>query len=48
MNRHGLWLNIAAPLGLGGLFVAAFISQLRRHPLVPPNDPRLMEAGNHV
>jgi hypothetical protein len=35
------WLDIAAWLGFGGVWLAAFVWQLARRPIVAPNDPRL-------
>ena len=37
------WLDIAAPVGIGGIWIWVFIDQLRRLPLIPPHDPRVME-----
>ncbi len=36
------WLDFAAPLALIGLWVAFFIWQLKRYPVVPINDQRLI------
>lgn len=38
------WLDFAAPIGLGGIWVALLLRQLTRRPLVPLEDPRLAEA----
>ncbi len=38
------WLDIAAPIGIGGLWVAAFVRQLKSRALLPINDPRVQEA----
>jgi hypothetical protein len=38
------WMDIAAPLGIGGLWVWMFLSQLGRRPLFPVGDPYLREA----
>lgn len=38
------WLDVAAPLAVGGLWLAAFVFVLRRAPLLPPNDPYLLES----
>lgn len=38
------WLDVAAPIGIGGLWVAAFVWQLKGRALLPVNDPRLEEA----
>ena len=41
------WLDFAAPIGLGGLFVTLFITNLLKRPLIPPNNPNLEEALAH-
>ena len=41
------WMDIAAPVGLIGLWLAWFLTQLGRRPLLPPNDPNLKEALEH-
>ena len=33
-------MDVAALVGVGGVWVAAFISRLKRGPLIPLNDPR--------
>lgn len=38
------WMDVVAPIGLGGIWLAAFISQLGERPLVPQHDPNLQEA----
>jgi hypothetical protein len=38
------WLDIAAPIGLGGLWLWLFLTQLRQRPLLPLRDPHLAEA----
>jgi hypothetical protein len=38
------WLDLAAPVAIGGLFVWMFFTQLRRRPLLPVNDPYLASA----
>ncbi len=35
------WLDVALPIGLGGLWMAVFIRQLKRHPMLPLHDMRL-------
>jgi hypothetical protein len=43
-HGHGFaisWMDFAAPLGLGGLWIAAYIWNLKKYPLVPVGDPRL-------
>lgn len=39
------WMNIALPLGFGGIWFAYFIWQLRRMPILPVHDQRLQEIG---
>ena len=41
------WLNISVPLGLGGLWVAAFLWQLGKRPLLPFGAANLQEAIRH-
>jgi hypothetical protein len=38
------WLDLVAPLGIGGVWVAFFLSRLKAAPLVPLNDPGLQFA----
>lgn len=41
------WLDLAAPLALGGLWVFFFSWQLQRMPLLPLGEPKLAEAIAH-
>jgi hypothetical protein len=41
------FLDLAAPLAIGGLWMAMFLFQLRQRPLLPINDPLLQKALNH-
>lgn len=41
------WMNFSLPLALGGLWVAAFIWQLKQRPLLPLGDPKLEQALHH-
>jgi hypothetical protein len=41
---HLHWLDVAAPAGLGGIWIAAFFWQLKQRPLLPLHDPELEEA----
>ncbi len=41
------WMDPAALLGVGGLWMAVFFWQLERGPLIPRNDPRMEEAMTH-
>ena len=50
-HRSGLalrWLDLVAPIGFGGLWLSAFLSELRGRPLVPQNDPAVEEALAHA
>lgn len=44
---HLSWLDIAAPLGIGGVWLAWFAKQLKDRPLLPLGDPQLAEAIEH-
>jgi hypothetical protein len=41
------WMDLALPLGMGGLWVALFLWHLGRRPLVPANDPSLTARPSH-
>jgi len=41
------WLDLAAPLGLIGLWLAYFFMQLEKRALIPVNDPNLEGALEH-
>jgi hypothetical protein len=41
------WMDLAAPVGLGGIWLAAFLWQLEKRPLLPLGDPHLEEALEH-
>ncbi len=41
------WMDVAAPVGLGGIWLAAFLWQLAGRPLIPAGDPHLEEALAH-
>lgn len=41
------WLDLAAPLGIGGIWIAAYTWILQGRPLLPLHDPRWEEAGAH-
>jgi hypothetical protein len=43
----GSWLDLAAPLGVIGLWLAYFLKQLEKRPLMPLGDPQLQEALEH-
>ena len=41
------WLDFTAPIGLVGLWLAYFLLQLEKRPLMPRHDPHLEEALEH-
>lgn len=41
------WMDITAPAGLCGIWLAYFLYQLEKRPLLPVNDPHLLEALEH-
>jgi len=41
------WMDLAAPLAVGGIWLWAFFGQLMARPLVPVNDPYLENAVAH-
>jgi len=41
------WMDFAAPVGLGGLWLWFFTVQLGKRPLLPVGDPHLQEALEH-
>jgi len=41
------WLDVAAPVGVGGIWIAAFIWQLKDKPLLPLNDPEFAGGTGH-
>jgi len=45
---HIHWLDVVAPIGVGGLWLAYFCRQLRGRPLLPLHDPSLVSAGGHA
>lgn len=47
MPLHVHWLDIAAIVGVGGVWLGAFAWLLGRRPLVPRNDPVLAEVLQH-
>ncbi|HSC77433.1 MAG TPA: hypothetical protein VLB32_02620 [Candidatus Acidoferrales bacterium] len=38
------WLDVAAPIAVGGFWLAFYIRQLKSRPLLPERDPRMHEA----
>lgn len=43
-QMHLHWLDIAAPIGVGGIFIWYFIGELQKRPLLPLQDPGLKAA----
>jgi hypothetical protein len=41
---HLSWMDVVAPIGIGGLWLATFSWQLQKRPLIPINDPQLASA----
>jgi hypothetical protein len=41
---HIDWMDVLAPVGIGGLWISYFSWQLKRFPLLPIGDPRLAEG----
>jgi hypothetical protein len=41
------WMDVLAPIGVGGLWLGAFLWQLGKRPLLPMNDPEMQEALVH-
>jgi hypothetical protein len=41
------WLNFSVPAALGGIWIAAFLWQLQKRPLLPLRDPSLEQALHH-
>ncbi len=44
---HVSWLDLVAPVAIGGVWLGFFFHQLMRRPLVPVNDPYMAEALEH-
>ena len=38
------WLDLIVPIAIGGVWVAAFVWQLKRRALIPVHDPQFEEA----
>jgi hypothetical protein len=44
---HISWLDLVAPIAIGGFWIAVFVWQLQGKPLLPRRDPRFQEAFAH-
>ena len=42
------WMDVVAPIGLGGVWLFAYVGQLQSRALLPPRDPYLEESFGHV
>ncbi len=42
------WMEFLATIGLGGIWLAAYMSQLKRQPLLPLNEPALSDVLEHA
>ncbi len=42
------WMDVAAPIGIGGVWLFVYLGQLQSRALIPPRDPYLEEAFEHV
>jgi hypothetical protein len=45
---HLHWLDLAAPIAIGGVWLAVFLWQLEERPLLPVNDPEFAKALAHA
>jgi hypothetical protein len=45
---HLHWMDLLAPIGVGGLWLAAFFRELGKRPLLPVNDPEMQQALAHA
>jgi hypothetical protein len=41
---HVSWIDLAAPLGIGGIWISTFLKHLGSHSLMPMRDPQLEET----
>ena len=44
---HLSWVDITAPIGIGGIWLWHFLRQLEKRPLLPVSEPHLVEALEH-
>ena len=45
---HLSWMDVALPIGMGGIWFAYFLRQLERMPLLPVHDPRMEGAAEEA
>jgi hypothetical protein len=41
------WTDVVAPVAIGGIWLAVFLGELQKRPLLPAYDPRLSEVPHH-
>jgi hypothetical protein len=49
--KHGFWISwmdLAAPIGIGGFWIAMFLQSLKRAEFLPKNDPRMEQEVAHA
>ena len=44
---HLHWMHVVAPIGMGGVWIALFLWQLKKAPLLPQQDPGLQFSVLH-
>ena len=42
------WMDLLAPIGIGGIWLWMFLHQLQGKSLLPLNDPRFVGASGHA
>ena len=42
------WMDVVAPIGIGGVWLFVYLGQIQARALIPPRDPYLEEAFEHV
>ena len=45
---HVHWLDVSAPVGIGGVWLWFFLNELKKRPVLPVRDPRMEEALAHA
>jgi hypothetical protein len=45
---HVTWMDVLLPLGMGGIWLAYFLWQLERMPILPVHDPRMEGVAEHA
>lgn len=47
LGPHIDWMDVVAPFGIGGLWLALFVHQLKSKPRLPLHDPRFEGVVQH-